>query len=253
MKTREKPEGQEHRVIAAARVERPKQRALRPESQSPDQEGREEEAEPEVVRQRHQGEGQACAEHVEAPVGKIHHAEQPEDQRQTERQQHIDHAQRDADNRLADDHHEGHVKHCHPHLPPARPARGGRRPSRPALFGTGPFHRLVGLDGGDDFEESPLPFILPGVPGLHDQLILEGFVVTGPPMLLPFIVVVSGVGAQRVGHRLRVQRFRQLDSPHDFQDGAVAVSPVNIGRLSILGPIGFHIVLGRWELVLDPQ
>src|SRR5687768_6511524 len=78
------------------------------------------------------------------------------------------------------------------------------------LLGAGALVPLVGGHLGDGVEVAPVALDLGGRPPLQDPHVLEGLVVTGPPVLLALVVVVGRVGAQGLGHLLAVRGLGEL-------------------------------------------
>src|SRR5882724_913055 len=91
--------------------EPPDEEALDEEPEAADHEGSEEQRGPEALGEAEEEEAEVRPQHVEGAVGEIHHRHQPEDQGQTDGEQHEDHPQHEAREHLGRENRQRDVEH----------------------------------------------------------------------------------------------------------------------------------------------
>ena len=88
------PEGQQQRIVDAAAVQRPDQHPLDDEPEQADDQRHRDQANPEIATEHQDVDPDIGADHVERAMGEIHDSQHAEDQRQPDREQHVDRAER---------------------------------------------------------------------------------------------------------------------------------------------------------------
>ena len=149
------PERQQQRIVDAAAVQRPDQDAFDREAEQADRQRHRDQADPEISAEREDVDTDIGADHVKRTVGEVDHGQHAEDQRKTDRKQHVDRAQRQAGKQLQSDQIEAQTGHALPQKP-VRADNDTRR------FTTSGFMTeflaaaqicLIGLVGADDVED----------------------------------------------------------------------------------------------------